>query len=48
MQSISRLQGKLIDLKMEYKKETRLYEEKTGETKTMRTKEDENDYRYFS
>lgn len=27
--------------------ETRLYDEKTGETKTMRTKEDENDYRYF-
>lgn len=28
--------------------ETRLYSEKTGETKTMRTKEDEDDYRYFS
>ena len=27
--------------------ETRLYDEKTGETKTMRSKEDENDYRYF-
>ena len=27
--------------------ETRLYDEKTGRTKTMRTKEDENDYRYF-
>ncbi len=27
--------------------ETRLYDEKKGETKTMRTKEDENDYRYF-
>ena len=31
----------------EITQETRLYEEKTGETKTMRTKEDENDYRYF-
>ena len=29
------------------RQETRLYIEKTGETKTMRNKEDENDYRYF-
>lgn len=29
------------------KQETRLYNEKSGETKIMRTKEDENDYRYF-
>ncbi len=37
-----------LENKEKITQETRLYDEKTGETKTMRTKEDENDYRYFS
>lgn len=39
--------GKVIDKGGEIIQETRLWDEKTSTTKSMRTKEDSNDYRYF-
>ena len=40
-------QEELLNEGKEIIQETRLYDSNTDETRTMRTKEDENDYRYF-